>query len=131
MPRWNGDDVPAPLPRDLLPEASPREGTPEWEANLARVLATTQRELSELRGREVRLEPSWPAVLGSWWKPAVALAGAAVAALVVLSGPAEPDAGAVPLNVVVTEGDPAALFAGLGVPADPVLALIAAQSGTP
>ena len=125
MPRWSGDDAPepAPLPRGWLPDATPREGTPLWEITVARVVAAT-----EMRGSTLLDPPAWPSVLGSWWRPAAALAVAAGALLLV--SPAEPPspqprAGEVPLSVVATEGDPAALLAGLGVEADPVLALIA------
>jgi hypothetical protein len=134
MPRWSGDDAPepAPLPRGWLPEATPREGTPLWEITVVRVMAATEMRASTLL--DLRPPSAWPSVLGSWWRPAAALAAAAAALLWMI--PTEPSsplpgAGELPLSVMATKGDPAALLAGLGVEADPVLALIALEGRTP
>jgi len=118
---------PSPMPRDWLPAATPLEGTREWEALFARVLASAALPASR------RPRTTWPSVLGSWWRPAAGLAAAA-AALLLLMGPQAPPSGsgdgALPLSLVAAGGEPAALLEGLGIPADPVLALIAVQRQT-
>jgi hypothetical protein len=90
---------------------------------------------AELRVSVFELHPAlpWTSVLGSWWRGAAALAAAAAALLLLVPGEPvqEAAAGALPLSVVATEGDPAALLAGLGVEADPVLAWIALEGGAP
>jgi hypothetical protein len=129
MPSWNGEDVPAPLPRDVLPGPVPREGSAEWESAVERVLAAAEPRLPGPRRSVVHLEQRWPSVLGAWWRPAAVLAAAATAAVLLMRAePAAPAPGTIPLGVVATQGDPAALFAGLGLDADPVLALIALGS---
>jgi hypothetical protein len=132
MSRAHGDGAEDPLPRDWLPQATPLEGTPAWEALLSRVVAAVDpagRGLGPRAARVVR--PTWPAVLGSWWRPAAVLAAAAAAMLVLLDptpAPSGPGDGALPLSLVAAGGQPVALLEGLGIPADPVLALIALEA---
>jgi hypothetical protein len=126
-----GDELqPRPLPAEWLPAAAPAEGSEAWEALRLRVMATAAQARQGVRTRA----EGWPSVLGSWWRPAAALATAAVALLLLL-GPApagRPGSdGAVTLSVVAGGGEPAALLDGLGIPAHPVLALIALQAETP
>jgi hypothetical protein len=120
------DGAHGPLPREWLPDAGPAEGTPEWEALVARVV-----DAVALPGRG---GPAWPSVLGSWWRPAAGLPAAA-AALLLLLDPAPtrpaPGDGALPLSVVAGGGEPSAVLEGLGIPAHPVLALITLQGGAP
>jgi len=114
-----------PLPRDWLPAATPLEGTHQWNALFARVVAATPPVW--------RPRTTWPSVLGSWWRPAAGLAAAAAALLflmtpqVPLAPPSGSADGALTLSLVAAGGEPAALLEGLGIPADPVLALIAVQ----
>ena len=133
MPRPASDDMPAPLPREWLPRATPPEGGPDHEAMVARVMAAAEPALGRL-GKARPREAAWPAVLGSWWRPAAALAAVA-AALLLLSdavpGERQPDAGAVPLSLLASRGDPGAFLEQLGIEADPVLALIALQEEAP
>lgn len=126
MPRGHRYEQERPLPREWLPEPTPLEGTPEWEVARARVLA----KLAAPSGAQA---PSWPAVLGSWWKPAAVLAAAAAALLLVTdpsprTRPADmAEPGALPLRLLAAGGHPAALMEELGIPADPVLALVASR----
>lgn len=133
MPRGTRDDTPAPLPQGWLPRATPPEGGPDEEAMVARVMAAAEPGLRRL-GKARPREALWPAVLGSWWRPAAALAAVA-AALLLLSdavpGGRRPDAGAVPLSLLAAQGDPGAFLEQLGIEADPVLALIALREEAP
>jgi hypothetical protein len=120
----NDMDVgPGPLPRDWLPEPLPPEGDASWEARIARIMAATERQT----GAGV---PSWLSEMGRWWQPTAALAAAAVVALLFVvadnprsESPAGPTEG-LALTVIAADGDPVALWAALGVTADPVLALL-------
>lgn len=119
------DETPRPLPREWLPEPTPLEGTPEWRSMAERIITGAEHEMGK---RTAAIAEAWPAILGSLWKPAAALAAAAAALLLVLHPePAhrEPDASALPLRLVAAEGEPLALLEGLGIRADPVLAMIA------
>lgn len=126
MPKRTEDETPRPLPREWLPEPTPLEGTPEWRSMAERIIAAAEPKLRGGGTRNAGIAAAWPAILGSWWKPAAALAATAAALLLVL-GPArqEPDPSALPLSLVAAEGEPAVLFEGLGIHADQVLALIA------
>jgi len=124
-----GDNAPRPLPRDWLPEATAPEGAPEWDVRVARIIAAAEPTLRRLGKRRSEIAASWPTMLGSWWKSAAALATAAAALLFMLKPETirEPAQGWLPLSVVAAEGEPFALWEGLGISADPVLALIALQ----
>ena len=135
MPRWSNDEHP-PIPGEWLPDATPQEGSPEWEALLARVVAASEEAArAPTRVGAAPAPRAWPAVLGGWWRGAAVGAAAATALLLLVRPatipPAAVDVGALPLTVVTAQGDPAALLEGLGIPADPVLALIAIEGGRP
>jgi len=119
----------APLPRDWLPEAAPAEGAPEWELGVRRIVAAA--EARRLASRQPRAVARPPAGLGTYMIPGAALAAAA--ALVLALGlsrlPRQPAPGGLILSVVAGGGSPDALWRGLGVDADPVLALIALEAG--
>jgi hypothetical protein len=123
----------APLPREWLPDGVEAEGHEVWEARTARVLAFTSLEWRRAEGR-ARAMP-WLTEVGHWVGPAAALAAAAAALLLVGSNRAAtlgrtPQADAVALSLVATGGDPVALWAALGVNADPVLALLTLEDHT-
>lgn len=136
----NNEQVPDPLPRDWLP-ASPvpsEEDEAYWAARLQSLMAEAEPVLAEHRVPRAR-RVSWLEALGVRWRPAVggafALAASLVLALVVGAGrtghgeprPAQP--GSVVLAAIVSGGEPAALWQGAGVHADPTLALMALESG--
>jgi hypothetical protein len=129
MEKRSDDNVPCPLPRRWLPEATPPEGGPEWDIRVERIVAAAEPRLRRLaRGSEI--EATWSAGLGSWWKPAAAIAAAAAVLLFALAPAAtvqESGEGWLPLSVVAADGEPFALWVGLGIESDPVLALIALQ----
>ena len=66
------------VPGEWLPEPTPAEGTPEWEALAVRVA----RAAGAAADRRLETHPlarrpeadAWLEVLGSWWRPATALA---------------------------------------------------------
>ncbi|MEX2048541.1 MAG: hypothetical protein WEB90_03090 [Gemmatimonadota bacterium] len=91
-------------------------------------MAATDRKWARLELRGTGGEPSWLSEVGSWWRPAAALAAAAVAVLLwsdphIRTEPAH-TAAEMALGLVASDGDPVALWAALGVSADPVLALL-------
>lgn len=116
-------DSPGPLPRQWLPEPRAVEGHPVWELRVARVMAAAGPALAG---------PPWWSEMGRWWKVSAGLAAASL--LVFLGVPEVPDrpiqggtgvAGdEFALGMVVAEGDAAAFWGALGVPADPVLAVL-------
>jgi len=131
------EHTPDPLPREWLPQpVGPAHQVDEalWEARLQRLTAAAEPALARLRAPAI----SWWSVLAAWWRPMVSAAalGTAAAALALLlhlppppRGTAKPPAGTATLSVVVGDGQPAALWVGLGAQADPALALIALQRG--
>ncbi|MEQ1858051.1 MAG: hypothetical protein ABL963_16470 [Longimicrobiales bacterium] len=118
-----------PLPRDWLPEALAPESHAVWDASTARVLASAEREWS-IRASGVPGVASWLSEMGGWLRPVAMLAAAAVVLALVLTdrptlmAPSQA-ADAMALQLVASGGEPFALWAALGVPADPVLALLA------
>ncbi len=117
-----------PLPRDWLPEALPPENHVVWETRASRILLTADRESLDRRSERVGAAP-WLWEIGSWLRPAAALAAAALGLLFVWPdsrASADPARAAdeMALGLVASGGEPAALWAALGVPADPVLALL-------
>lgn len=123
------EGMPRPLPRDWLPEATPPDDHPYWEARADRIIAAAEPSLRR-RGERSVGDATWSTRLGSWWKPAAVIATAA-AALFILLDPIgrleESSEGSLPLNVMAAEGEPFALWNAAGIDADPVLALIAMQ----
>lgn len=127
--------TPDPLPRQWLPDpvgpAHPADEAP-WEARLQGLMAAAEPTLARLRASAI----PWWSVLAAWWRPLVSAAalGAAAAGLALL--PRVPPrrtvttaAGTATLSVVVGNGEPAALWAGVGAEADPALALIVWHGG--
>lgn len=128
------DRVPDPLPREWLPgPVGPAHPADEalWEERVRRLTAAAEPALARLRSRPV----PWWELLAAWWRPLVSAAalGAAAAALALVLAPPRrtpvAPAGGATLSAVVGDGQPAALWAGLGAKADPALALIALQGG--
>jgi hypothetical protein len=118
-----------PLPRAWLPERMPPEGHTFWETRAARILGAAELECARRTSHAREDSAAWLFEMGRWLKPAAALTAASLVLLFVL-----PDTSARPvtrhaademaLGLVASHGDPAALWASLGVPADPVLALL-------
>jgi hypothetical protein len=108
------------------------EGDAVWEARTARILALTEHAWP---AQDRRTTNSWLAELGRWLSPAAALAASAAALLLaagnrgtpVQPGPLED---AATLSLITADGDPVALWATLGVTADPVLALLTLEDHT-
>lgn len=136
------------FPREWLPEpvASPDgDDAAEWERRLQHLLSAAEPKLAELARTAGSTAPSpsprsrtpWWAALAGRWKPALAAAAFAAAALVLGlqlgstagSGPAA-SARAFTLTAVAGGGEPAALWQGLGTRADPVLAQVVLQGGS-
>jgi hypothetical protein len=120
--------LPDPVPRHWLPDALPPGEDPAWETHVARILAASEPGLARLAATIGDEAAPWWSEMGKWWRPAAALAVAATAALLlVVERPAGPSAPpeTVALTLIAAEGDPVALWAMLGVRADPVLALLA------
>lgn len=137
------DSAPRPLPRAWLPDPHPPRGASVWDARTQRIMAAADPELRRLgKGRAAAEATStWSSVMGRSWKPVAALAAAAVALFLLTTRPPasrEPPQSSLTLSLVATEGDPVTLWSAFGIPADPVLALIAfrgqghaAGQGTP
>jgi hypothetical protein len=141
MTARSDDGVPAPLPRDWLPDPQPPEGDALWDARARRILAAARPELRRLERTARQDEASAWLVMARWWRPAGVLAAAASALLVLAGLPTRaraptPSAGV--LGLVASDGDPVSLWRAAGVPADPFLARMAIHdpplsnpSGTP
>jgi hypothetical protein len=125
--------APAALPEAWLPEPLLPQGHPAWELRARRIMVAAEPELARLE-REV--EPPampWLSELGGWWKPAALLATAASALLLVTPDPPPSESPVtssegIALTLIVSDGDPTALWAAMGVAADPVLALLTLQN---
>jgi hypothetical protein len=119
-----------PLPTDWLPEALPPEGDSVWDSRTERILAMAERNRT-VRESVGSVAASWPSEMGGWLTPAAALAAAALALAFLTSSPPRiepsPTADAMALGIVASDGEPAALWAALGVQADPVLARLALE----
>lgn len=129
-----------PLPPEWLPGPVPSdEDAAYWHQRLERLMDEAEPVLERFR-RPTRTAVPWWHALGLWWRPAVAgTAGLAAAAVLVAALAGEPtpeerqpapDPGAAVLSVVVSGGDPVALWSAAGVNADPTLALLALERGT-
>jgi hypothetical protein len=117
-----------PLPREWLPDALPPENHVVWDSRASRILTSAEHVWRVPHSSGAGAAP-WLREMGGWLRPAAALAAAAVALLLVLpdaSADIEPAQAAdqMALGLVASGGEPAALWAALGVPADPVLALL-------
>lgn len=128
-----------PLAREWLPRPRPPADAPEWETRTRRILAAAEPVLRELEaagdGAPVADDDvlPWPMLLGSWWRPTAGLAAAAILALLFLGSP-RTDSGAqaserIYLGLVAADGAPDALWAALGIEADPVLAALVLDEG--
>ena len=127
-PDRDDEDV-RPLPRDWLPPRQPPEGADVWAARVDRIMSAAGRELRRSSSQGPVTSTSWSTMAG-WWKPAAALAAAALALFFVLRVPTsrvEIPPRSIPLNLVASAGDPVAVWEVVGVEAHPVLALIALQ----
>jgi len=130
------NDRPEPLPKEWLPDSPvPPEGDEAyWSAQLGRLMAEAEPILSAHRS-EPADTASWMAALAVRWRPA-AVSALALAASMVLAfvWQAEhmptPSGRTIVLSTIVGEGQPAAIWKGAGVEADPTLALLALESGT-
>lgn len=129
------DDSPEPLPREWLPESPvpPEEDEMYWESRFQRLIAEAEPALAEIR-RPPRTGLTWLEALVLHGRAALAggLALATSAVLVLALGVGRrsaPDGRSLLLRAVASEGEPAALFGGPGVDADPTLALIALEIG--
>ena len=123
-----GDGQPRPIHRDWLPEAMASAGDPEWDGRLDRIVVAAEPGLRRLRARGSEAEVGWLDLLASWLSPAAALVPAVAVLIFILGSPdAVESEGGVPLSLVAAQGDLSALWEGIGIDADPVLALIAWQ----
>jgi hypothetical protein len=122
----NDHESMAPLPREWLPEPAAPEEAPEWDALARSIMSAAGPSLD----RQASADPEGGRafVLGSWLRPAMVFA-AASAAIAVVAYQAQPvhdvHGPSLPLAVLASVGDPAALWQSLGITADPVLGLIA------
>lgn len=134
MTERSNDHAPRPLPRDWLPDATPPDAAAEWAVRVQRIMAAAEPALAKLGNRDDSSDAGWPVELGSFWRPAAAVATAATLLLVVADKPRavrESGYDGLPLSLMAAEGQPVALWEGLGIDADPVLALIALQEQIP
>ncbi len=129
------DDFPDPLPKEWLPPSPvpPEEDSGYWEARIRGMLAEAGPTLASYR-RAPTGTPSWLEALTLRWRPAMAgalaLAASAVVALALGAG-RRPGTGSgnVVLSAIAGDGEPAALWDGAGVSADPTLAVLTLESG--
>ena len=129
------DDRPDPLPREWLPDSPvpPESDDTYWSARLERLMAEAGPVLAE-QGRRRAPSISWVEALSLRWRPAAASALALAAAMVLVfvwqtEHATTPDGRAVALSTIVGDGEPAAVWRGAGVEADPTLAFLALESG--
>jgi hypothetical protein len=122
-----------PLPRDVLPDSLPPSSAVVWDSKVRRIMAAADAELRRLGSAGPRPDVAWWSGIGLWRKPAAVFAVAAATALLfVMIGrlsvvrDVQPDV--LTLGLVAADGDPVTLWGAAGIPADPVLALIAVQN---
>jgi len=116
-----------------LPTGLPPAAHPVWEARVSRTLVATESAMVRLEHGFLTGEGSWWWEMGRWWQPAAVLAAAAIALLITVSDREVPGSGddpahGVALTLIASEGDPVALWEALGIPADPVLALLTLEA---
>lgn len=122
-----------PLPSKWLPEGLPERGDVVWDTRATRILGALDLEWSRADVHGPGL--SWLSEMGRWLRPATVLAAAA-AALLILAGDRTPGSevrprpDALAMSLVAADGDPVAIWAALGVSADPVLALLTLEDHT-
>ncbi len=129
------DDSRGPLPEDWLPRSPvpPEEEVDYWETRIQGMLSAAEPTLAEYR-RVPSPSISWVEALALRWRPAtvgaLALAASAVIAMAVGAGRhAAPTPRDIALSTIVGGGEPAALWSGAGVAADPTLAVLTLESG--
>lgn len=130
MRERSNDDAPRPLPRDWLPDPLPSEADSSWSQRLDRIMAAAAPELRVLRSRRSTVQLTWWSEMARWRMPAAALAAAATAVFLLTwrsSALPESPPGSILLELVATNGDPAALWRARGAEVDPVLAWVALQ----
>ena len=124
------------LPRAWLPEPRPGEGDAYWDGYAARVMSELEPLMAAGDAGARDRRRSWVSEMGDRWQAAALLAAAAVAALLAVA-PRDRAVEPVPapedlaLALVAAEGDPAALWERLGIPADPVLAWLTFDGARP
>lgn len=128
------DDLPDPLPKEWLPESPvpPEADSAYWDGRVRTLMAAAEPVLATRKTARSR-SVSWLEALAMRWRlataGALALAAAAVAALALgVRRAPSPDPQAMVLAALVSEGEPAALWEGAGVSADPTLAFLALES---
>jgi len=120
------------LPRDVLPDSLPPNDAAVWDARVRRIIAAADPDLRRLRSAGSSADVAWWSGMAQWRTPAAVFAAVATILLVVMMGRLSvfrdipPDELA--LGLVATDGDPMTLWGAAGIPADPVLALIAVQN---
>lgn len=112
-----------------LPDPVPPEEDPEWGRRVARILVAAEPRFARMAGGTPQATETWLSEMGGWWRPVAAFAAAAVAFLLFVTEAPRPGTDAIEpdamvLTILASNGDPAAIWAALGVPADPVLALL-------
>jgi len=113
---------------EWLPDRQPPAGAPIWDARLRRILAEVDPEMRRRTSRGTSGDVSWWTEIARWRNAAAAFAAAAAVALVLAElsrAPRSVPSDALLLDVVASDGDPAALWRAAGIPADPALALAA------
>ncbi len=124
-----------PLPKEWLPEPLPPADDSIWEVRTAAILSAATPELRRLGVRDEAGAQPWVLELGRWWAPSGVLAAAAILVLYFsIESPVReaqtPSMGGTALQFIASDGDPVALWAALGVRADPVLALLTLEDHT-
>ena len=130
MNRRSHGDEPRPLPREWLPDPQPSESDPRWSEAIERIMAAAAPELRTLGSRRSTVQLTWWAEMARWRAPAAALAAAATAFFLLTWRSAalpESPTSSILLELVATNGDPAALWRARGIEVDPVLAWVALQ----
>lgn len=126
----DSQDDTAPLPRSWLPVPLPSAADPAWDDRVEGIMAAAAPELHSLaRKRSTGAVRQWSGI-EAWSVPAVAIAAASVALMLIVKGPKnlrDAPPGSIPLGLIAAGGNPAILWSSLGIEADPVLALIAVQ----
>ena len=124
------DAAPRPLPREWLPDRQPSEADPSWRRQIERIMAAAAPELQVLRSGRSAAQLTWWSEMARWRTPAAALAAAAAALFLLTWRPAalpESPTSSILLELVATNGEPAALWRARGIEVDPVLAWVALQ----
>jgi len=103
---------------------------------MSRLMAEAEPILSGNRREPAAARTSWMDALAVRWRPAAASALALAAGMVLAfvwqadHNTTAPHGRAIVLSTIVGEGEPAAVWQGAGVEADPTLAFLALETGT-